>query len=116
MPEYSYYLGDAVKSARIRQGLTQKQVADDLSIDDRTLTNIECNRGNPKMEILYPLVRYLNIDARDIFNPERQQDTPCMKQLRVLIDGCTEQEAKALIPVIQAVCSVLRDRNTLEMK
>ena len=56
MPEYSYYLGDAVKSACIRQGLTQKQVADDLSIDDRTLTNIECNRGNPKMEILYPLV------------------------------------------------------------
>ena len=45
MPEYSYYLGDAVKSARIRQGLTQKQVADDLSIDDRTLTNIE---GIPK--------------------------------------------------------------------
>ena len=116
MPEYSYYLGDAGKSAHIRQGLTQKQVADDLSIDDRTLTNIECNKGNPKMEILYPLVRYLNIDARDIFNPERKQGTPCMKQLRVLIDGCTEQEAKALIPVIQAVCSVLRDRNTLEMK
>ena len=68
------------------------------------------------MEILYPLVRYLNIDARDIFNPERKQDTPCMKQLRVLIDGCTEHEAKALIPVIQAVCSVLWDRDTLEIK
>ena len=50
------------------------------------------------------------------FNPERKQDTPCMKQLRVLIDGCTEHEAKALIPVIQAVCSVFRDRDTLEMK
>lgn len=28
------------------------------------------------MEVLFPLVRALNIDAREIFNPEMRRETP----------------------------------------
>lgn len=78
MPEYSRPLGDAVKRARGKLNLTQNEVADLLNIDARTILNIENYRGNPKMEILYPLVRTLKLDTREIFNPEMQRDTPSL--------------------------------------
>lgn len=57
MPEYSRPLGDAIKRARGKLGLTQNEVADAADIDVRTVLNIENYKGNPKMEVLFPLVR-----------------------------------------------------------
>ena len=116
MPEYSHYLGEAVKTARIKQGLTQKQVTEDLHIDDRTLSNIERDLGNPRLEILYPMIRYLNVDPRDIFYPEMKRDTPSLRHLRVLIENCSEEEAEALIPVFYSIFNVFRSRGSSEVK
>ena len=57
MHDYSHPLGDAVKRARGRLDLTQSEVADLADIDVRTVLNIENYKGNPKMEVLYPLIR-----------------------------------------------------------
>ena len=67
MQEFSQPLGDAVKKARGELGLTQNQVADQIDVDVRTVMNIENYKGNPKMEILVPLIRALKIDSREIF-------------------------------------------------
>lgn len=111
MPEYSRPLGDAIKCARGKLGLTQNEVADAAEIDVRTVLNIENYKGNPKLEVLYPLVRALRIDAREIFNPEMRRETPALRQLRLLIEECSEEEAAAIIPVFQAVLTALRDQN-----
>ena len=68
------------------------------------------------MEVLYPLIRALHIDPREIFYPEIQQDNPAIFQLRLLLEDCTEEETKALIPIIQSVLDVLRSRNAVEIK
>lgn len=111
MPEYSRPLGDAIKRARGKLGLTQNEVADAAEIDVRTVLNIENYKGNPKLEVLYPLVRALRIDAREIFNPEMRRETPALRQFRLLIEECSEEEAAAIIPVFQAVLTALRDQN-----
>ena len=111
MPEYSRPLGDTVKRARGKLGLTQNEVADAADIDVRTVLNIENYKGNPKMEVLYPLVRVLKIDAREIFNPEMQRESPALRQLRLLIEECSEQEAAVIIPVFQAVLNALHNQN-----
>ena len=116
MPEYSHYLGDAVKSARIKQGLTPKQVTEALHIDDRTLSNIERDLGNPRLEILYPMIRYLNIDPREIFYPETKRATPALRHLRVLIENCSEEEAEALIPVFYSIFNVFRSKGSSDVK
>lgn len=116
MHEYSRPLGDAIKRARGKLELTQNEVADAANIDVRTVLNIENYKGNPKMEVLFPLVRALKIDAREIFNPEIQRETPSLRQLRLLIEECSEEEAAAIIPVFQAMLSALRDKNTLPIK
>ena len=116
MHDYSRPLGDAVKRARGKLDLTQNEVADLADIDVRTVLNIENYKGNPKMEVLYPLVRALKIDAREIFNPEIRRETPALRQLRVMIEECSEEEAAAIIPVFQSVLTALRDKNALPIE
>lgn len=111
MPEYSRPLGDAVKRARGKLGLTQNEVADAADVDVRTVLNIENYKGNPKLEVLYPLIRALRIDAREIFNPEMSRESPALRQLRLLIEECSEEEAAAIIPIFQSVLTALRDQN-----
>lgn len=116
MSDFSRPLGDAVKRARGRLGMTQNQVADAIDIDARTVMNIENYKGNPKLEVLYPLIKVLRIDSREIFNPEMQRDTPAITQLRLILAQCSEKEAEAIIPIITAVLDVLRDDNSTDIK
>ena len=113
MPEYSQPLADTVKQARNRLQLTQNEVADIIGVDTRTILNIENYKGNPKMEVLYPLIRALSIDAREIFNPEALDESPSIHQLKLIIDSCTEQEASLLIPIVSALLSALRTKDRI---
>lgn len=116
MSEYTHTLGDVVKRARGKSGLKQSEVADAANIDVRTVLNIENYKGNPKMEVLYPLVRVLKIDAREIFNPEMQRESPALRQLRLLVEDCNEEEAAAIIPIFNSILSVLRERNATRIE
>lgn len=116
MQEFSRPLGDVVKRARGELDLTQAQVASRIDKDTRTIMNIENYKGNPKMEVLFPLIRTLKIDPREIFNPEMQRESPAIRQLRFLIEDCAEHEAAALLPIIDAVLSALRVDNTVKIE
>lgn len=116
MQDFSRPLGEAIKRARGELGLTQSQVADKIEIDARTVMNIENYKGNPKMEVLYPLIRVLKIDAREIFNSEMQRESPAIRQLRFIIEECNEKEAAALIPIIESVLSVLREKEAAKIE
>lgn len=107
MHDFAQQLGDTIKKARLKQGLTQNQVAEKINVDVRTIIHIENYKANPKMEVLYPLIRALQIDAREVFTPEILHDTPNLRQLRVVIDNCTETEAAALTSVVKTVLNVM---------
>ena len=116
MRDFSLPLGDTVKKARNELGLTQNQVADKIDVDVRTVMNIENYKGNPKMEVLFPLIRALKIDASEIFYPEMQRQTPALRQLRIMVEECNEQEAAALVSIIDTVLSVLRTDKTTKIE
>lgn len=116
MLDYAHTLGDAVKRARGKSGLTQSEVAAAANIDVRTVLNIENYKGNPKMEVLYPLIRTLKIDSREIFNPELQRESPSIRQLRLLIEDCSEEEAASIIPIFNSILSVLRTHHATQIK
>lgn len=116
MHDFARILGDVVKCTRGKKGLTQQEVADAAGIDVRTVLNIENYKGNPKLEVLFPLIRTLKIDSRDLFNPELKRDTPALSQLRLLIEECSEEEANDVIPIVQSVLNALRDKNVTPIK
>lgn len=97
-------------------GLTQNQVASIIGADERTIMNIETYKANTTMEVLYPLIRTLHIDARDIFNPEMRKESPAHYQLRALTDNCSEEEVETLLSVCEVVLSGLRAKNGIKIE
>ena len=108
MPEHAKSLGNAIREARIRNGFTQRGLAEQLTMDSRTILNIENYNGNPKMTILYPLVRELGIDPWDIFYPELKQDESAFRQIQILLKECSDDEIAALIPVVEAALNIVK--------
>lgn len=108
MPEYAKPLGDTIREARIRHGYTQRGLAEQLAMDSRTILNIENYNGNPKMTILYPLVRKLEIDPWDIFYPELKQEESAFREMQILLKECSDDEIAALIPVVEAALNIIK--------
>lgn len=69
MQDIKQNLANAVREYRTELGLSQEKLAEILNLDQRTILNIEAERGNPKFEVLYPLIIYLKIPADRIFYP-----------------------------------------------
>ena len=108
-------MGNTIKRARTDLGLTQVNVAEQISIDSRTIINIENYNGNPKMEILFPLIRALKIDPWDIFYPETKNESAAFRQMQILLKECSEEELEALLSVCQALLNVLRTKNSISI-
>lgn len=111
MQEYSRLLGDAVREARTQFKYTQSEVAGKVGIDTRTVLNIENYHGNPKMEVLYPLIRALSIDPKTIFYPEQAAMRPALQKLQFYLANCTEEEASMLLPICKVLLEVQRSKN-----
>lgn len=116
MSEYSQVLGDNVKASRRKMDLSQNQLANLIDADERTIMNIEKYRANTTMEVLYPLIRTLRIDPRDIFNPEMSKESPEHYQFRMLVDNCSKEEASTLFYVCKTVLSAMRGDNGITIK
>ena len=108
MLDYKMTLGHAVKKARIELGFAQNDVADLVDVDSRTVLNIENCKGNPKLEILFPLIRALDIDPNTIFYPELCEKSDPRSELSRLLSQCTNEEITSLIPIYKTIISVLR--------
>ncbi len=116
MQDFSRPLGDAVRAARIDRGYTQKQLADKIDVDERSISSIEKYQANTTMEILYPLIRELRIDPREIFHPELGRESKAHYQLRLLLDNCNEAEAVALLSVCETVLTVMRSKDGITLE
>ena len=108
MDIFAQKLATVVKKARNEQGLTQQQVADLADCNVRTVLKIENCRGNPKIETVLSLIHTLKIDPREILSPEMERQSPAIWQLRNAVADCSDQEAVALIPVIESVLKAIR--------
>lgn len=116
MQDYAHVLGDTIKRARLSRKLTQFEVAESIHADERTIANIEHYKGNPKLEILWPLLRTLDVDANAVFYPEQAGDTDVAVQLRLFLAQCTEEELQLLLEICKSVISSFRSSCGREIK
>lgn len=103
-------LGTVIRRAREEQGLSQAALAEKLGIDVRTIINIENFRGNPKFEVLYPLVTALRIPADRIFYPGCDSLGDAKQQLLWELQGCSESEARSLLPAVRYLTELIRSK------
>ena len=111
MHDFSNALATAVLDARNRLGKTQSETSELIDASPRTILNIENREANPKMHILYPLIRKLNIDPTSIFYPEREHESPAKRGLHAEVDCLTEEEAGVILPVFRDLVLLVRRKS-----
>lgn len=69
-------LGDIIKSACQKNGITIEMLADRIDITERYLYRIENEGKKPSYDVLYRLIRELSISSDSIFYPRNHLKTP----------------------------------------
>ena len=103
MHKVSDKLGKVIKSARLEKHLTQKQLAERLSITPHYLMSIENKRQIPSCELLFRIIRELEISADTIFYPEYEHDHALVKKLQILLSRCDEKDINVIIATLQSL-------------
>lgn len=103
MHKVSDKLGSVIKSARNEKHLTQKQLAEKLSITTHYLMSIE-NKGKiPSSDLLFRIIRELEISADTIFYPENGHDSALINKLQILLSKCDDRDIAVIIGTIQSI-------------
>lgn len=107
MQDYAHRLACVIKKNRLEMDYTQEQLAEKAHIDVRTVIAIEKERGNPKLETLFPIIRALKMDARELFDDVPQCESRAARTLRLTIEQCSDDDAATLLPIVEAVLNAL---------
>lgn len=68
-------IGRFIAEMRKTQNFTQRQLADLLSVSDKTISKWECGKGLPEVSLMLPLCDALHITVNDLLSGERLSDT-----------------------------------------
>ena len=60
------YIGDRLKTLRIRRALTQQELADRAGVSSNALNRIELNKAEPHMSTLRKLAKALDVDPTEL--------------------------------------------------
>ena len=101
MHNVSDKLGSVIKSARLERQLTQKQLADRLCISSHYLKSIENKKKTPSCDLLFLIIRELEISADAIFYPEYRQDNAMVGKLRFLLIRSDEKDIRAITDILK---------------
>lgn len=94
-------LGEAIRAARMRKGLTQEALAELLDITPIHLKNMESSRRKPSVPLLFALMELLDLSVDALVFPERAQGGA------IHTGGLTDEERDA----VQRLVDVMRRKN-----
>jgi XRE family aerobic/anaerobic benzoate catabolism transcriptional regulator len=70
----SHQIAERIRSARVRAGLTRKQLATTSGASERYLATLEAGSGNPSVEMLMAIAEALNIAMAELLPVGGEQD------------------------------------------
>jgi putative transcriptional regulator len=95
--------GKIIKAARKQHGLTQKEVAIKLGISRQHVIHMENEEDNPSFDVLFHLIRLLNIPADLIFYPEHRQRDKTYLEANLLLKQCNQKNLNSIIVLLQSM-------------
>lgn len=101
-------IGKFIAETRKAQNLTQKQLADALSISDKTVSKWECGRGLPEVSLMLPLCGKLNITVNDLLTGERVSEIDYQKKAEEnMMNLMKENEENKKRMALSVICGVI---------
>lgn len=102
-------LGQKLKAARKKKGLTQQQLADISHVSLKHIQNCERGEKNPSFEILRALVQVLDISLDSLITPNTLDDEQAANEMRQIYLSCPPVARKTLLNSTRALANELKD-------
>lgn len=90
-------LGEAIRAARMKKGMTQEALAERLDITPIHLKNMEGHRRLPSVPLLFQMMEILDLSVDELVFPQRRESRV------IYTDGLTQTEAEALERLVSAM-------------
>lgn len=110
-------IGRFIAETRKAQNMTQRQLADALSISDKTISKWECGKGLPEVSLMMPLCAALEITVNDLLTGQKVSENDYQmkaeENMMNLIKENKENKKKMALSItcgiitIIAVCSLV---------
>jgi len=96
-------LGEIVRETRKSKNMSQEVLAEKIGVCKRTVIDIEKGTANPKFEVVYLLVRELNLPLDQVFYPELSNGSKLKELLAQEVNNCSEKEMKLMLAVVKSL-------------
>lgn len=104
-------IGRFIAQMRKAQDLTQRQLAETLSISDKTISKWECGKGLPEASLMLPLCEALQITVNDLLTGEKVSEIDYQNKAEEnmvnLIQENAEHKKQFILSVICAVITII---------
>lgn len=101
-------IGKFIAEVRKSNNLTQRQLADALSISDKTVSKWECGKGLPEVSLMLPLCDTLNITVNDLLSGERVSESDYQKKAEEnMMNLAKENEENKKRMALSVVCGII---------
>lgn len=104
MNDIKKLLGNRIKELRKNLGITQEQLAEKISIDQRNLSNIECGVTFPSKS-LNAIAEALNIELMELFDFKHTtlKSSDMKSYINKALDKLDEKDIKILYRLIKSM-------------
>lgn len=101
-------IGKFITETRKALNLTQRELADALTISDKTVSKWECGKGLPEVSLMLPLCDALNITVNDLLSGERVSEGDYQKKAEEnMMDLIRENEENKKRLAVSVICGII---------
>ena len=104
-------IGKFIAERRRAQSLTQRQLADALSISDKTISKWECGNGLPEVSLMLPLCEKLDINVNELLSGECLSETQYFEKaennMLDLMKDRTSAKTKVIVTAVSTTITIL---------
>lgn len=101
-------IGRYIAETRKAQRLTQRQLADALSISDKTVSKWECGKGLPEVSLMLPLCNLLCITVNDLLSGEKVSEADYQEKAEGnMMDLMKENQENRKRMTLSIICGVI---------
>lgn len=103
--------GKFIAAMRKEKGLTQRQLADNIGVSDKTVSKWECGKGMPELSLMLPLCNALDINVNELLTGERLTESEYKERAEEnmisLVKEREESKKKIIIAIVVALMSLV---------
>lgn len=103
-------LSGIIKSARQSADITVEKLAENIGVTERYLYRIENEGKKPSFDVLFKLIRELNISPDKIFYPEKPSKDSEVENLIRMLYNCDERSLEVIKATVKALIDTASEK------